>query len=197
MRLFVAVCIGLVLSGGYAAAQQPSGEQLFVLPPQGWKIGFHDRQGNVEVTEVLPPDQTVQEWTEMLAVQVVIGKGQKMPQEVLKEQMSDIQKDCTDVGAGAVSLGVENGYDTAIRAIACTRLKKWPKGELGLYKVLRGRDRLYIVSRSWRGEPFEKSQLPLPPETTQAWLAFMQQVVLCDTRDPKRPCPKEGSQPGR
>jgi hypothetical protein len=188
------LAVGLTFAALAAEAQQPtppSGEQLLVPPPLGWKVGYHQKQGNVEVTEVLPPGQTVQEWTEMLAVQVIAGPPQKTPQEILKDQLEQIRKDCQDIGAGPVNLGVENGYDTAVRAIACTRLKQWPKGELGLYKVMKGRDRLYIVQRSWRGEPFDKQHLPVPAETTQQWLAFMQQVVLCDPRDPHRPCPKE------
>lgn len=189
MRLVVLGVVGCLVGGSVAMAQQNAGEQLFVPPPNGWKVGFHDRKGNVDVTEVVPAGQTVTEWSEMLTVQVISGKPSKAAQDVLKDQLVDIQNACEDVGAGQANLGVENGYETALRAVACTKSKQWGKGELNLYKVLVGRDRIYIVSRSWRGEPFQKDRLPIPPEKTAEWLGFMQHVVVCDSRDPKHPCP--------
>jgi hypothetical protein len=189
MRIVAAALAAFLFCLAPGLAQQMAGEQLFVPPPKGWKVGFHERKGNLEVTELLPADQTVQDWSEMLTVQVVSGKPTKQPQEVLRDQMVEIEKSCEDIGAGQVNLSVENGYDTALRAIACTRSKQWGKGELSLYKVLSGRERLYVVARSWRGEPFAKDHLPVGSETTREWLAFMQQVLLCDSRDASHPCP--------
>ena len=174
------------------AEDQQFHEQLYILPPPGWIIGFHDRQGNVDLTELVPTGQSVQEWSEMLTVQIIDGKPEKSPADILKDQVGDIQKACEDVGAGPIGPRAENGYDTALRAIACTKSKKWGKGELNLYKVIRGEERLYVVSRSWRGEPFDKSHSPVPSETTRAWIAFMDQVVVCAAGDAQHPCPKTG-----
>jgi len=198
MRLSVAACVaGLFAFAPAVLAQAPgAGEQLYVAPPQGWVMGFHDQQGNVEVTELVPQGQSVQDWTEMLTVQLITGKPERSPQEVLKDQVEELQKACDDIGAGATAPQVENGYDTAIRAIACTKSKQWGKGELTLYKVIRGRERLYVIARAWRGAPFDKEHLPVPPEKTQEWLRFMQQVSLCDSRDGQRPCPGQRATPG-
>jgi hypothetical protein len=84
---------------------------------------------------------------------------------------------------------MENGYETALRAVACTKVKKWNQGEVSLYKAWKGRDAMYLVARSWRGEPFAKGHVPVTPEITLRWLALVQSIVLCDTQDPKRPCP--------
>jgi hypothetical protein len=198
MRLCVAVCLaGLCTLASAAMAQAPAGgEQLFLIPPPGWSVGFHSQQGNVELTEIVPQGQSVQDWTEMLTVQLITGKPEKSPQEVLKDQVDELQKACDDVGAGATAPQVENGYDTAIRAILCTKSKQWGKGELTLYKVIRGRERLYVIARAWRGAPFDKDHLPVPPEKTQEWLQFMQRVSVCDARDGQRPCPGQRATPG-
>jgi len=189
-----AALLAAVLTGPLCAPQPATaaeGEQLYVAPPAGWTVGFHKHQGNIDVTEVLPPNQTVQAWSEMLVVQVIGDKPSKGPQDLLKDQLDQINGGCDDVGAGPVNLAIENGYQTALRVIACTKLKQVGKGELGLYKVLMGRDRTYIVQRSWRGQPFDKEHQPLPAEKTQEWLSFMHHVVLCDTRDNQRPCPRQ------
>lgn len=192
-RRFMELCFALLPVMGIAAeAPQTApriGEQLFVLPPKDWTIGFHNRRGPVDLTELIPPNQTIQEWEEMLIIQMIDGKPEKSPQDLLRDQYSEEQQACEDIGAGPVSPGVDNGYDIAMRVITCTKSKRWNKGEVTLYKVIRGHERTYIVSRAWRGDPFSKDKPPLSIETTKSWLDFMRQVKVCDTRDAQRPCP--------
>jgi hypothetical protein len=125
----------------------------------------------------------------MLVVELIGAKPDKDVQAVLRDRLDEIHHDCENVGAGAPQLSRENGYDTGLRAIACPRSKKWNKGEISLFKVLLGNDRTYIVARSWRSEAFEKTHVTLPADKMTEWLAFMEQVVVCDPRDPTHPCP--------
>lgn len=173
-----------------AGAEEGTGERLFVPVPKGWTMGYHERKGAIEVTELVPPGQTVGDWQEMLTVQMMDGPAKGSGPDLLKERAEMIRQGCDDVGAGPPAVAKENGYDTALRAVACTRSKQWGKGELTLFKAVLGKDRTYIVSRSWRGDPFPKDNLPVPADTTREWLNFMQRVVLCDTREPERRCPK-------
>jgi hypothetical protein len=190
MRFLFSFFAAVIFCSSFAgAAEQQTGEQLFILPPNGWAVGYHDTKGNIDVTEVLPPGQTLKNWTEMLTVQVVGGAPTKSPQDLLKDQLEIVKNACEDIGAGQVSLAVENGYETAMRAVACPKSKQWGDGELSLYKMIGGHDRVYVVWRSWRGPSFDKEHLPVPVEITNEWLAFMRQVLVCDTRDPRHPCP--------
>jgi hypothetical protein len=192
MRLVCCLVTGCLLAASAASAAGPAGgEQLYVMPPKGWDVAYHDQKGNVDVTEVLPPGQTLKAWTEMLTVQMTAGKPVKSPQDVLKDQLDLVKGACEDIGAGQTSLGVENGYETGMRAIACPKSKQWADGELSLYKVIVGAERTYVVWRSWRGPAFEKEHLPVPAEKTAEWLTFMRQVLVCDDRDPKHACPKQ------
>jgi len=191
MRILAAILLILAFLGSPASAEQAVGEQLLVPWPAGWKKVFHEGKGNIEVSELVPPDQSVNEWSEMLTVQLVLGPPKQKAADLLKDRAEEFKKSCDDVGAGPVAEERSNGYETAMRAIACTKSKQWGKGELSLFKAFIGRQRLYVVSRSWRGEPFEKEKQPVPAEKTAEWLAFMDRVVLCDTADPQRVCPKD------
>jgi hypothetical protein len=180
----------IMLFVGIAAKAQHAGvEQLYVMPPSGWTIGFHDVKGNVELTEMLPPGQTLSNWTEMLTVEMIQGKPTMDAQTTLNARLDAIRQGCEDVGAGPAQISVENGYDVGMRAIGCPKSKRYGKGEMSLYKVILGRTRSYIVSRAWSGEPFDKDKMPLPAKTTDDWLAFMSKVVLCDSGDRSHPCP--------
>jgi hypothetical protein len=184
------IAMGCLLLAG-ASARAQGVEQLFLVPPTGWTIASHDvRNGTIEITELTPPGQSAQNWTDKLKVELVQGKPLADVQTVLTSLIKAVHEDCDDIGAGPAQIAVENGYDTGVRAVACPKTKKEPsRGEIGLLKVILGKDRTYIVSRLWSGKPYEKDKIPLPAQATDEWLNFMKRVTVCDPRDDKHPCP--------
>jgi hypothetical protein len=196
-RFAAAALLGALLVAPAARAQQ-QGEHLYInfktmLP--GWTLIPTQRGQGVELTEIVPPGQNQQNWTDQVAVNILYGTPKMTPVDLLAQRVQLIQRECEDSQVGAVVPGVDNGYETAVRAVACTKTKRWGQGEVSLFKAWRGRDAMYMVARSWRGAPFAKNARPVPPETTVQWLAFIQAVVLCDSRDPKRPCPVPAAAP--
>lgn len=192
----VLVAVAIVLAG--VAQAGSTTERLYInytgmLP--GWTVIPTQRGGNIELTEIVPPGQNRQNWTDQVAVNIVYGAPQQPPAELLAERFKAIEGECDQASFGPVSPSMDNGYETALRAVACTKVKKWNQGEVSLYKAFKGKEGMYLVARSWRGPPFEKGKVPVQPETTLKWLAFIQSVVLCDTADTKRPCPVAASGP--
>lgn len=188
MRKMIAMGL-LVLAGMSGARAQQGGEQLFLIPPSGWTVVSHEVKGAVEVTELTPPSQTAQNWTDKLKVELIQGKPPADLQSVLNSLIKAVQADCDDVGAGAANLATENGYETGIRAVACPKTRGAGKGEIGLLKVILGKDRTYVVSRLWSGPSYPKDKIPLPAQTSDEWLAFMGKVTVCDPRERTHPCP--------
>ena len=181
----------VALSVTASLAVEP-GEHLFVdvatkLP--GWVLTSVPRANGVELTVLVPPGQTAKDWTDQVAVETFYGPPHGTAQELLTERFTQISRDCEDTAMGPVSPVIENGYDTAMRAVACTKIKKMDKGEVSLYKAWKGNDHMYLVARAWRGPPFDKAHVPVQPDVTLQWLAFVTSIVLCDTRDPHKPCP--------
>ena len=183
------IAMGLLMLAGAEARAQQGGEQLFLIPPVGWGIVAHEVKGAQEMTELAPPGQTAETWTDKLKVELIQGKPAADVQTVLNSLIKAVQEDCDDVGAGAPNLSVENGYDSGIRAVACPKTKKTARGEIGLLKVIVGKDRTYVVSRLWSGQPYPKDKIPLPGQTSDEWLAFMSKVTVCDPRERTHPCP--------
>lgn len=189
-RSALVVLLGLAFAG--AAVAEESSEHLYVnyrkmLP--GWTVAPTQRGPGVELTEIVAPGQSPQNWTDEVAVNIIYGAPKQSPQQLLADRIASVERECEDAAVGPVSPSVENGYETAMRATACTKVKRLGQGEVTLYKAWKGREAMYLVARSWRGPPFEKGHVPVPPETTLQWLAVIQSIVLCDSRDPKRPCP--------
>lgn len=190
MTMRNSIAMGLLLLAGITLrAQAQGGEQLFLVPPPGWTIVGHDVKNSTEVTELTPPTQSAQNWTDKLKVELVQGKPLADVQTVLTSLIKAVREDCDDIGAGPPQIAVENGYDTGVRAVACPKTKQAPHGEIGLLKVILGKERTYVISRLWSGKPYEKDKIPLPAQATDEWVAFMGKVTVCDPRDSKHPCP--------
>lgn len=179
----------LLLCAGQAPAQPQGGEQLFLIPPAGWTVAFHEVKDNVETTKLVPPGQTIHNYSDLLTVELIQGRPMQDTQATLKSRLEPLHADCDDLGAGPPQLAAENGYDTGLRAIACPKTKSEQRGLIGLYKVILGRDRTYMVGRSWVGKSFDKDKIPLPAQTSDEWLAFMKNVTVCDPREKTHPCP--------
>jgi len=188
----------LLILAGTAVALDP-GEHLYVdiitkLP--GWIAQPTMRSGDLELTVLVPPGQDARNWTDQVAVETFYGPPHESAQSLLAERIAEIGKACEETALGPVNPNMENGYETAMRAVACTKVKKLDnKGEVSLYKAFKGQDRMYLVARAWRGPAFDKAHVPVQPDVTLQWLAFVQSIVLCDTRDPHKPCPTVGAAP--
>jgi hypothetical protein len=189
MTMKKAILAAVLISAAPMAYAQQSNEQLMIIKPDGWEQVFHDQKGNIDVTSLAPAGQTAKTWTDLLTVEMIAGKPTMDVQTVLNKRLDSIHQSCEDVGAGQTQLASENGYDAGIRAFACPKSKQDGRGEVSLYKVFIGADRIYVIARAWSGKPFEKNKIPLPASTTEDWLKFMETVVLCDPRANNHPCP--------
>jgi len=189
----------LILAGGVLLAsvsplaaqqvQQTTQERLFVPALSNWTTVQADHQGNTEITELVPQGQSQKDWHEMLTVELITGQVNGTPEDIVKAQSEQIKKSCESVGGGQIISGAQNGYETSMRAVGCSKSKQYGTGEMSLLKVIRGKDRLYVIIRVWRGEPFELDHMPLNEATTKDWFAFMQNVMVCVPMDRAHPCP--------
>jgi hypothetical protein len=62
-------------------------ENLLVEVPPGYKIDFKDRNSDRLINEMVPSDQTVDDWTEMVTVQIFYGL--KTTPEAFESRVAD------------------------------------------------------------------------------------------------------------
>ena len=167
-----------------AALAQLQNENLLVTMPQGFKVGFQDKKNNQQITEMVPSNETVKDWTEMVTVQIFFGLKTK------PEQFKDrIEKGWVSACAGGkahpVSADAANGYPALIWVLSCERNPKTGKPEITWFKAMQGNDSFYVVQRAFRFMP-EQAQM------TKA-LAYLGTVTVCDSRRKDRACPRVGN----
>lgn len=74
MRTAVLRCLVILAAFGASAANADlENENLLITAPPGYKVGFNDKKPNMVMTEFVPAKETVENWTEMVTVQVFFG----------------------------------------------------------------------------------------------------------------------------
>jgi hypothetical protein len=95
-------------------------ENLLFSPPKGFKIGFQSHRDNRLTTEWVPAAETVENWTQMLTVQIYRGAtvdAATFLQGVRKRYMDD----CPGTTAKGIHTGQINGYVVSMLLLKCPK----------------------------------------------------------------------------
>jgi hypothetical protein len=165
----------------HAALAQLVNENLLVTIPPGYKIDFKDRKPDRLINEMVPEDQTVGDWTEMVTVQIFYGL--KATPEAFENRVADgWLKACPGATTSSIVSGPENGYPAGVWLLNCPRNPATGKPEITWTKVMAGNDSLYVVQKAFKFAPSRDQITP--------WMKYLRDVAVCDSRLPDRACPQ-------
>ncbi len=158
------------------------GEVLQVFLPPAWHTVHKEWLDHRGVKEVVPDDQTIINWREMLAFQV-IDKVKMPPQAYLDQLKSALSESCDFSHFRRLSGSVRAHYEEAVQISWCGQVAGAEWGEIVLTRVISGENTLYSLNKSWRTIPFRSVEaIGLPEEEIQHWLGIINRSRLCDTR---------------
>lgn len=164
-------------------------ERILVPQLPGWKTIDSHNDAEIESSSLIPNDETEDTWSRRLTIQAF--RNTPMTAVVFLEGLVErIDEVCDGIAAEPLIPGPPGPYETARRIIACGRYRGDGKGSFTLYYALRGKEALYVLARTWRGDPFIPSAVrPVTQAELSRWSATFDAVRLCDSADPGRPCP--------
>jgi hypothetical protein len=181
LRLFIAVSLALLTALLLASPTFAfENENLLVAVPKGYKPDYRAKNARGLITEMVPQDQSVKNWTEMLTVQVFF-RIKPGPEQFRQRIAQGWAKACKGSSLHPIAQGKENGYPFAVWMLVCPRNAQTGKPEWTWFKAIQGNDSLYIVQKAFKFEP-ERVQI-------MAWLSYLKSVSVCDTRRPEHRCP--------
>lgn len=158
------------------------GEVLQVFLPPAWHTVHKEWLDNRGVKEVVPADQTIINWREMLAFQV-IDQVRITPQAYLDQLRVALRENCNFSDFRNLSAGINSHYAEAIQISWCGQVTGAAWGEIVLTRIIAGENTLYSLNKSWRTIPFRSVEaIGLPDEEIQHWLNQINRSRLCDTR---------------
>ena len=155
-------------------------ENLLAGLPDGFKIGYQAEQGNQTITEMVAEDETVEDWTTMVTVQVYLGEKNTTPQQAQETLTTNWFGACENSETYPVADGVENGYNFVLWMLYCPLNPSTQKEEFTYMKAIQGNDSFYLVQVAFRYKPTEA-------DITQ-WMNYLREVQVCDSRMPDRAC---------
>jgi hypothetical protein len=180
-RARAAIAWILLLTCSHALASLQD-ENLLQPLPKGFKIANEQTEGHASLTEMVPVNESVDQWTRMVTTQVYRGLSDASFFARYKDQMKDRwSKACDVADTKPFSDGSENGYATHLWLQVCAFKDKQKKPEVTLFKFIQGRDATYVVQMAFHFQP-AKSQLAES-------MAYLSKVTVCDTRRTESPCP--------
>jgi hypothetical protein len=171
----------LVWLAAAPAAAQLVNENLLVVMPSGYKIGFQTKKNNMDMSEMVPSSETVDDWTEMVTVQIFHGMKAQPEQfkGTLEQRWSAA---CPGSTSAPVASAVENGYAALVWVFSCPRNPGTGKPEITWFKAVLGNDSFYLVQKAFKFTP-SKDQVV-------QWTHYLNAVAVCDSRLPDRACPQ-------
>jgi hypothetical protein len=155
-------------------------ENLLVAMPKGYKPDYRAKNAREMITEMVPLNESVKSWTEMVTVQIFFGA--KPGPEAFRDRIAQgWAKSCKDATAHKIAQGKENGYPFAVWMLTCPRNAQTGKPEWTWFKAIQGNDSLYVVQKAFKFEP-ERVQII-------EWTRYLKGVSVCDTRGTEHRCP--------
>ncbi len=173
--------ISAILLFCFPAHAQLKNENLLVGMPQGFKLGFKESKNGMNMQEFVPEAETVQNWTEMVSVQVFLGRKDLQPASFLGALQQQWAGSCKGSSATPVATGKANGYDAASILLRCPTVTSTGKPETAMIRAIKGNDSFYVVQRAVRSIP--------SADRLETMKKYIESVSVCDSRLPPRACP--------
>jgi hypothetical protein len=182
--VLLGLCLCLWPISGQA---QFRGENLLVSPPPGFKVGFQDSRGGVIIQEWVPEGETVQNWSEMVTVQLFQNRRDLDPRAMLGTIQRGWLNACKGSMPAPIVASRIDGYEAASMVLRCPLNGETGKPETTAFRAIRGRDSFYVVQRAVRSVP--------DADRLARMESYLASVGVCDTRSAQSPCPNLDARP--
>jgi hypothetical protein len=170
-----------------SAGSELTGENLLVKIPSGYELGSHQESGQGEINEYIPKGETLDDWSEMITVQLFPARQSNARFHATFESLA--KQACRDGSVQVVATMVENGYPVKVFQLFCPTNLQTGMGETTFVKTIEGKDKFYVVQKAWRTEKYELDELPLTEDDIVKWTLYLKSVQVCDSRIQEQACP--------
>ncbi len=179
LKSVLAACVAAACFLSPVSAQQP-GEKILMSLPEGYERGYADGNEQRYIAEFVPEGQTVEDWQELLSVQVFYGKTDSTARNFADALITAAAEHCEGSSGTIVLNDTENGYDSVVFLVSCPQSETTNHPEWTLFKGIQGKDSFYLVHKAWAFKPGKESMTE--------WSGYLFGVGLCDDRDDATKC---------
>jgi hypothetical protein len=145
-------------------------------------MGSQTSHDHTTTLQWVKESESVQNWTEMVTVQVERGNHGMTPHQILQSTSTKWLSTCKGSAAKDILDGEVNGYPVAMLLVRCPLVTSTGKPETAMFRVIKGDDALYSIQKTFRFEPSNDQLGQI--------MKYLGTVKVCDPRKTAHPCPK-------
>jgi hypothetical protein len=160
------------------------GETLVQTMPGGYKVGSHQQSDGMTMQEMVPAEESVDNWSKMITTQVFPGKGNWLPSDFLIGFGQRVGAVCPGMTHSDVMVGASNRYVTGLVMLRCPVNRLTGKPETIVARAIQGKDSFYLVQIAYRYAPTHAD--------SRFTESYLRSIIVCDTRSNDHPCPDLG-----
>lgn len=164
-------------------------EQLLAQPPIGWTRVYEVNTGDTRVTDYVPKGQSRKHWTSKISFESYTKLLDSDPLIVIGSQIKFEKRHCSFERDYNLFSGLENNYETAMKLIVCGKRRDQGKGEITLFKAIKGEQYFYVIHMIQRLPPFELGKSGYSRKALAAWSHYFSKIRVCMPGSSKHPCP--------
>lgn len=184
-RYALRTLVGVAAFGGIAGAlpafAQTEGERLMQAVPPHFRIVGRDNNKVTGTVQLVPDDQTAAHWTEMMTTQIFYNAASTSFVAYRGELERQWQSSCDKTAVEYAMDGEQNGYPINVWVQTCRFREASNKPNIALIKMIKGRDRAYVVQLNFRFVPDQAK--------IKQWSDYLDKVSVCDSRWKGHECP--------
>jgi hypothetical protein len=128
------------------AWRSSSAKNLLTNLPDGYKVGYQNRNDKELISEMVPQNETVENWTEMVTVQIFFGQ-KTGPANSWHVSTSSGWRVARGGEPRSLYDGLARGYATAMWVLVCPLNPATKKPEITWFKAVQGNDSLLSFRR--------------------------------------------------
>lgn len=165
------------------------GQKVLFNVPEGWKPAFEQASQEHYISEMVPKDESKENWTQMFTIQGFKGAAQKIPPQGMLAVTVNMHKalcgnqvTVEDLGPGTIS-----GFKTHRALIGCAAIAKdHPSGlkagmsEIAYYIVVQGKEDVYVFHKAQRGKKYDPENPPLTKANAEEFMEEFRPIRLCE-----------------
>ena len=188
VAMFLITTTSVMAAGDHAVGQGGNGEFFMASIPDGWLALPRATKAQQTSAEWLPQGQTVENWTDMITVQVFPGWAEGDVSTFLEGLAEIYKQNCEVSGATPLLKDQVNGFLTGFRLINCTRDLTRNSGEVSLFRALIGKNAAYLIQRVFRVPEFEIGAKPVTDEAMVQAYGSISSIGACQLKSQQYTC---------
>jgi hypothetical protein len=173
-------------------------EKVTLMLPAGWKLGYKDEKPLQSIYELVPKDQSVENWSEMITVQGYKDLGARegsSPRFFLEVLQSRLRQPCgPDFITQNLGPQTIDGHAAHAVILGCPKMgapasgAKIGQSEIALYVAIKGKKDMYLFHHAMRGDAFDPKTPPITADNVSKLIAKTDPLMVCALDVSEREC---------